>query len=107
ILDRRLAAAVALDRQDLLDRRVGQRPLGIAQRPHDELRLQFARGNRRAERPGTAPGIKEFSDWPTVPQLYVKGEFVGGADIVHGMHESGQRAGGLAARNMATATAPV
>ena len=33
-------------------------------------------------------GIKEFSDWPTIPQLYVKGEFVGGCDIVREMYES-------------------
>jgi monothiol glutaredoxin len=35
-------------------------------------------------------GIKEFSSWPTIPQLYVKGEFVGGSDIVREMHESGE-----------------
>jgi monothiol glutaredoxin len=35
-------------------------------------------------------GIKEFSDWPTVPQLYVKGEFVGGCDIVREMYENGE-----------------
>ncbi len=35
-------------------------------------------------------GIKEFSSWPTIPQLYVKGEFVGGCDIVREMHESGE-----------------
>ena len=35
-------------------------------------------------------GIKEFSDWPTVPQLYVKGEFVGGCDIVREMYETGE-----------------
>src|ERR1041384_7906141 len=34
-------------------------------------------------------GMKEFSDWPTIPQLFVRGEFVGGADIVRQMHESG------------------
>jgi monothiol glutaredoxin len=34
-------------------------------------------------------GMKEFSDWPTFPQLFVKGEFIGGADIVRQMHESG------------------
>ncbi len=33
-------------------------------------------------------GIKEFSDWPTIPQLYVKGEFIGGSDIVREMYES-------------------
>jgi monothiol glutaredoxin len=35
-------------------------------------------------------GIKEFSEWPTIPQLYVKGEFVGGCDIVREMYESGE-----------------
>lgn len=35
-------------------------------------------------------GIKEFSNWPTVPQLYVKGEFVGGCDIVTEMFQSGE-----------------
>ena len=35
-------------------------------------------------------GVKEFSSWPTVPQLYVKGEFVGGCDIVTEMYESGE-----------------
>ena len=35
-------------------------------------------------------GIKEFSDWPTIPQLYVKGEFLGGCDIVKEMYESGE-----------------
>ena len=35
-------------------------------------------------------GIKAFSDWPTVPQLYVKGEFVGGSDIMMEMFESGE-----------------
>ena len=35
-------------------------------------------------------GIKEFSDWPTIPQLYVKGEFVGGSDIMMEMFENGE-----------------
>jgi monothiol glutaredoxin len=35
-------------------------------------------------------GIKEFSQWPTIPQLYVKGEFVGGCDIVREMFETGE-----------------
>jgi len=35
-------------------------------------------------------GIKSFSDWPTIPQLYVKGEFVGGSDIVRQMYEAGE-----------------
>ena len=35
-------------------------------------------------------GIKDFSDWPTIPQLYVKGEFIGGCDIVKEMFENGE-----------------
>ncbi|MCY1518093.1 Glutaredoxin 4 [compost metagenome] len=35
-------------------------------------------------------GIKEFSNWPTIPQLYVGGEFVGGSDIMNEMNESGE-----------------
>ena len=35
-------------------------------------------------------GIKEFSDWPTIPQLYVKGEFIGGSDIIKEMFEKGE-----------------
>lgn len=40
--------------------------------------------------PEIRQGIKEFSNWPTVPQLYVKGEFVGGCDIVREMYENGE-----------------
>ena len=40
--------------------------------------------------PGVREGIKQFSNWPTIPQLYVKGEFVGGCDIVREMYASGE-----------------
>ena len=40
--------------------------------------------------PDIRTGIKEYSDWPTIPQLYVKGEFVGGSDIMMEMFESGE-----------------
>ena len=42
--------------------------------------------------PELREGIKAFSDWPTIPQLYVKGEFVGGCDIVREMFEAGELA---------------
>ena len=42
------------------------------------------------EDPGIREGIKSFSNWPTIPQLYVKGEFVGGCDIVREMFQSGE-----------------
>jgi len=41
---------------------------------------------------GVRQGIKAFSDWPTIPQLYVKGEFIGGSDIMMEMYESGELA---------------
>jgi monothiol glutaredoxin len=40
--------------------------------------------------PELRQGIKEFSDWPTIPQLYVKGEFIGGCDIVKEMMQAGE-----------------
>lgn len=40
--------------------------------------------------PAMRQGIKEFNNWPTIPQLFVKGEFVGGADIAREMYQSGE-----------------
>ena len=40
--------------------------------------------------PAVRQGIKDFSSWPTIPQLYVKGEFVGGCDIIREMFETGE-----------------
>jgi monothiol glutaredoxin len=48
-------------------------------------------------------GIKEFSDWPTIPQLYVKGEFVGGSDIMMEMFEAGELQQLMADAGVATA----
>ena len=45
-------------------------------------------------------GIKEYSDWPTIPQLYLKGEFVGGCDIVKEMYESGELQKKLSEKNI-------
>jgi monothiol glutaredoxin len=42
------------------------------------------------EEPEIREGIKLFSDWPTIPQLYVRGEFIGGCDIMREMFESGE-----------------
>jgi len=42
--------------------------------------------------PEIRQGIKEYSNWPTIPQLYVKGEFIGGSDIMMEMYESGELA---------------
>ena len=56
--------------------------------------------------PELRQGIKAFSDWPTVPQLYVKGEFMGGCDIVREMFETGELAQLLTTRGVKTATVP-
>ncbi len=53
--------------------------------------------------PAVRSGIKSFSDWPTVPQLYVKGEFVGGSDIMMEMYQSGELAAMVAEKGVATA----
>ncbi len=50
-------------------------------------------------------GIKEFSDWPTIPQLYVKGEFVGGSDIMMEMYEAGELGELMAEKKVAPAEA--
>ena len=42
------------------------------------------------EDPSIRQGIKEFTNWPTIPQLYVRGQFVGGCDIVREMYENGE-----------------
>jgi monothiol glutaredoxin len=50
--------------------------------------------------PEIRTGIKEFSNWPTIPQLYVKGEFVGGADILREMYEAEELGPFLAERGV-------
>jgi monothiol glutaredoxin len=52
--------------------------------------------------PEIRQGVKEFSSWPTVPQLYVKGEFVGGCDIVREMFEAGELADLLKGKGIET-----
>ena len=53
------------------------------------LKINF-KGINVLEDENLRQGIKEFSDWPTIPQLYVKGEFIGGCDIVKEMFEKGE-----------------
>ncbi len=55
----------------------------------DYLGVDYASENVLAD-PAVRQGIKDYSDWPTIPQLYVKGEFVGGCDIVREMFENGE-----------------
>ena len=51
--------------------------------------------------PSLRDGVKQFSNWPTIPQLYVKGEFVGGCDIIKEMFEQGELAPFLAQHGIA------
>ncbi len=53
--------------------------------------------------PSLRDGVKAFSDWPTIPQLYVKGEFVGGCDIVREMHQTGELRQLLTSKGVETA----
>ena len=55
----------------------------------DHIGVKYKGVNVLAD-PEIRQGIKDFSNWPTIPQLYVKGEFVGGCDIVREMFESGE-----------------
>ncbi len=58
------------------------RPLRVCGEPY--------KGVNVLEDAGIRQGIKDFSNWPTIPQLYVKGEFIGGCDIVREMFQSGE-----------------
>ncbi len=58
------------------------------------------------EDPDVREGIKQFSNWPTVPQLYIKGEFVGGCDIFREMFQSGELQDLLKDKGIESAPAP-
>ncbi|MBM3508872.1 MAG: Grx4 family monothiol glutaredoxin [Alphaproteobacteria bacterium] len=68
--------------------------LGVKFKSHDVL-----------QDPSLRQGIKEFSNWPTIPQLYVKGEFVGGCDIIREMFASGELQQYLTEKGVATTAA--
>jgi len=55
----------------------------------DSLGVPYATVDVLAD-PEIRRGIKEYSSWPTIPQVYVGGEFIGGCDIVHEMHDRGE-----------------
>jgi monothiol glutaredoxin len=59
-----------------------------------ELGVSFKDVNVLAD-PELREGVKRFSDWPTVPQLYANGEFIGGCDIMREMHQTGELAQAL------------
>ena len=68
------------------------------------LGIKF-KGINVLEDPEIRNGIKEFANWPTIPQLYVKGEFVGGCDIVREMYQSGELTELLQTKGVATKAA--
>ena len=68
----------------------------------DHLGVEFA-GVNVLSSDALRQGIKSYSDWPTIPQLYVKGEFVGGCDIVREMFQSGELKGLLAEQGLLAA----
>ena len=63
------------------------------------LEVKF-KGINVLENQNLRQGIKEFSDWPTIPQLYIRNEFVGGCDIVKEMFENGDLAKHLESKNI-------
>jgi monothiol glutaredoxin len=68
----------------------------------DHLGVDYADVNVLAD-DGVRQGIKDFSNWPTIPQLYVKGEFIGGCDIVREMFQTGELQAMLADKGVAAA----
>ena len=89
----RIRAEIALERRcpvherDPADSAIGL--LGGGDRDPVAPRCRLHR-RQRARRRRDCQGVKKFSNWPTIPQLYVKGEFAGGCDIVREMYQSGE-----------------
>jgi monothiol glutaredoxin len=91
--------------RDFLDKTVSENPVvlfmkGVPDKPGcgfsatvvqilDHLGVDFGAVNV-LQSDALRQGIKAYSDWPTIPQLYVKGEFIGGCDIVREMYQSGE-----------------
>ena len=63
------------------------------------INVQF-KGINVLEDENLRQGIKDFSDWPTIPQLYIKGEFIGGCDIVKELFENGELKNLLKEKNL-------
>ena len=61
----------------------------IAQCHADAVGVEYSSRNVLTD-PDLREGVKKFSEWPTIPQVYIDGEFVGGSDILMGMHENGE-----------------
>ncbi|XBQ15345.1 MAG: Grx4 family monothiol glutaredoxin [Oceanicaulis sp.] len=74
----------------------------VVARVLDHMQVEYAAVNV-LEDPAVREGIKTYSEWPTIPQLYVKGEFVGGCDIVKEMFEAGELQALFKEKGLATA----
>lgn len=74
----------------------------VVARVLDHLQVEYASVNV-LEDMAVREGIKAYSDWPTIPQLYVKGEFVGGCDIIREMFEAGELQALLKEKGLITA----
>lgn len=97
--------ALAIDAQTFIAKTVTENPVvlfmkGVPDQPGcgfsaivvqilDHLEVEFA-GVNVLQSDALRQGVKAYSDWPTIPQLYVKGEFIGGCDIVREMFQSGE-----------------
>ena len=68
----------------------------------DHLGVEYI-GVNVLQDPALRDGIKAYSDWPTIPQLYLKGEFIGGADIVREMFQTGELKTALSEKGLLTA----
>lgn len=67
----------------------------------ERLNLEFRDVNVLSDM-GLREGIKQFSSWPTIPQLYIKGEFIGGCDIAKEMYQSGELKELIASKGLAS-----
>ena len=105
--------AIALIQKDIADNDVVLFMKGTPQFPQcgfsaavvqvlNHLGVQYKGVNVLADN-NLRQGIKEFSNWPTIPQLYVKGEFIGGCDIVREMAEKGELQDLFKEKNVASA----
>ncbi len=72
---------------------------GLVVQVLDHLGVDYV-GVNVLQDPALRDGIKVYSDWPTIPQLYLKGEFIGGADIVREMFQSGELKAALAEKGL-------
>ena len=79
---------IPADQKEIADELHNELVEKAAENDEDLMELYFDKGTLNEDE--MREGIKKFSNWPTIPQLYVKEEFIGGCDIVKEMHETGE-----------------